>query len=47
MPLVRALSREAEASGRLAIGGQAHEISNRCPGAVILPYDAPAYRQRA
>ena len=44
-PVVRACSTEALAAG-LTIGGPAQSISQRCPRAVILPFDAHAYRQR-
>ncbi|MCC2668220.1 MAG: DNA-directed polymerase [Armatimonadetes bacterium] len=43
--VVRACSLEAAAAG-LAVGGPAHTISQRCPHAVIMSFDAHAYRQR-
>lgn len=44
-PVARACSPEAQASGLFA-GMPAHTLPQRCPGAVVLPFDAPHYQQR-
>ena len=43
--VVRACSPEAQASG-LYLGLPAHSLPQRCPGALVLPFDAPYYQQR-
>lgn len=44
-PVVRACSAEAASAG-LSLLSPAHSIAQRCPRAVILPYDAHYYRGR-
>src|SRR5690349_3862568 len=43
--VLQACSPEALASG-LAVGSPAHSVSQRCPGAVLLPFDSPFYLRR-
>lgn len=43
--LIQSASPEALAAG-LAPGAPAHTIPQRCPGAVVLPFDLPYYTQR-
>ena len=44
-PMVQALSAEAQSAG-LEVSEPAQNVSKRCPAAVMLPYDAAAYRER-